>query len=660
MSAICGVVGLDGRLWSSNDLTGVLRALRGLGQDGEGEWAGRVGRCGVALAAALRHSTTEDRADRQPVVSPDGSIVLVADLRLDNRAELAASLGLADGATTPDSAYLLAGYERWGEAALDRIQGEFAFALADGNRGGVLLARDHVGARPLVVHERRGVLAFASTALALTGLEGVGHQLDMRRAAEVLALVYSSERTFVEGVRWVPPAGALWIDDSGVRRRMWWQPDPSNVIDLGSPAAQEADLRVALEAAVAARLRSTGAVGAMVSGGLDSTAVAATAARQLAPDSLRTYTAAPPFRWSGAERANWDVDESALVLELAERYPNIVPSFVHVGEDDSLFARHEPLWELGGVPPRNPCNWLWYHEIVLHAQAHGVAAVLSGTRGNPFFSADGPDWLVALLRRGRVRAAIREAIAWSESVGRSRYRTVRAQIVARVLPTPVRRFVRGMHRRPNPVDEWTAQSALRRDLVPELELPRLLPMLQERRLNGRRLALWELTNVAGQVETTCALTALTGVEERDPTGDRRVVEAAMRQPEWSRRRAGIGRAVARGAMADRLPAAIAQRTRRGEQLPDWLDVMIAARKELEADLDALVEHPTSYRLIDTERLRLLLAHWPERTASTQPIVVRDYRIVLLRALLISRYLRWFEARAARPDRQNADPTAAHA
>jgi asparagine synthase (glutamine-hydrolysing) len=97
-------------------------------------------------------------------------------------------------------------------------------------------------------------------------------------------------------------------------------------------------------------------------------------------------------------------------------------------------------------------------------------------------------------------------------------------------------------------------------------------------------------------------------------------------------------------MADRLPPEIVRRDGNGEQLPDWLDVMTGARKELAHELDDLEQHPMSRELIDTERLRRLMEHWPDRNASGDHAIVADYRQALARALLVSRYLRWFERR----------------
>ena len=648
VGAICGVIGLDGRTWSAADLEATASELTGLGPHGTGGWAGTAGRCGVAVAAVMRRATPEDVSDRQPTVSRDGSLVLVGDLRVDNRDELGALLGLRDEMSVPDSAFVLTAYERWGEGFLARIVGDFALAIVDRRRGGVLLARDHNGTRPLVVHQRRGVVAFSSTALSLTALEGVGHALDVQHAREALGLLYTSERTFVEGVRWVPAASALWIDAERVRRWRWWQPKPTDVVDLGSPAAHEDELRDAFDRAVTARIRSAGGVGAGTSGGLDSTSAAATAALLLAPESLPTYTSTPPPGWGAGDRRGWDADESSLVLRLAELHPNIHPSFVQIVSGASLFGFHEPLWELGSGPVRNPCNWLWIYAIRARAGTDGVTTLLSGSRGNVQFSADGPHWLAALVRAGRFGTAWGEAAAWAKASGDGTFRTVRNGLVYPLLPGGLQRLARAAARRPEAIDEWVEGSSLTAEQTAALDLPAHLPLLDGwRRPEHRSTWLWTTPVYADQAETQSAVTALTGVEERDATADRRVVEVAMSQPEWVRRHDGVGRAVARGAMGDRLPPEILRRTRRGEQLPDWLDLMTAARPELMSELDQLEQHPTSRQLIDTARLRRLMNDWPDRASRADPRVVREYRLALLRGLFISKYLRWFEARAGR-------------
>jgi asparagine synthase (glutamine-hydrolysing) len=274
-----------------------------------------------------------------------------------------------------------------------------------------------------------------------------------------------------------------------------------------------------------------------------------------------------------------------------------------------------------------------------------VTTLLSGARGNYFFSAAGDDWLVALLRARRLGAFARELDSWSRLRGTPRRQVLRRHVLAPLQPPSLRRARRRLRGEPTPLAAWVADTALRPEVAAELELPRLRPALDESRSVSTRELFWLASLTGGaQAEASLAAEALYGVDSRDPTGDRRLIEAALRQPEWVRRRDGRGRAVARGAMADRLPASIALRTRRGEQLPDWLDVLTAARAELATEVEAIAAHDASSELIDVTRLRRLVAAWPDRDRRAERAVVSDYRHVLLRAATVSRYMRWFAER----------------
>jgi hypothetical protein len=222
---------------------------------------------------------------------------------------------------------------------------------------------------------------------------------------------------------------------------------------------------------------------------------------------------------------------------------------------------------------------------------------------------------------------------------------VRQYLLSPLQPPAVARARRRLRGAPTPVDEWLAATALRPSAAAEIDLARLRPALDDRRRTDPRVVTFAAALTGGaQAETNLAAEALFGVETRDPTADRRLIEAALRQPEWVRRHGGVDRAVARVAMADRLPASIVTRTRRGEQLPDWLDVMTAARGWLATEVEALAEHAPSRELIDVARLRGLLSAWPDRHRNADPRTAADYRYVLPRAVMLSRYLRWFEAR----------------
>ena len=158
MSAIFGLLAVHGDELPGQALEAMRSALADHGGDGGGLWA--LG--GAGLGQQLTIATPEDRFERQPLISQDGLRVLVSDGRIDNRPELAGELGLPWAArTVPDSAFILAAYERWGPDCCRHLVGSFSFAVWDGAVKRLLLSGAGVlGTRagaPAAAAQRRGV-----------------------------------------------------------------------------------------------------------------------------------------------------------------------------------------------------------------------------------------------------------------------------------------------------------------------------------------------------------------------------------------------------------------------------------------------------------------------------------------------------------------------
>src|SRR5664279_3722444 len=160
MTAIAGLWRFDGRPDAADGCARMLAAQEMYGPDARGEWS----EGGIALGRRLMRLLPEDKFDRQPLIGGGGQYVLVADLRLDNREELAAALQIPDAMARGmcDAAILLAAFERWEEACVDHLIGDYAFALWDKNRRRLLLARDPLGTQPLHYHRGNGFVAVAS------------------------------------------------------------------------------------------------------------------------------------------------------------------------------------------------------------------------------------------------------------------------------------------------------------------------------------------------------------------------------------------------------------------------------------------------------------------------------------------------------------------
>jgi len=140
VSAICGLLHHDGRP-PSGAIEAMSASLAHRGADGSGIWSDDR----VAVAHRMHHTTRESVWEQQPVVMPERRLVLVADARIDNRDELVRALGIAARATVTDSEIILAAYARWGEHCIDRLVGDFAFAVWDAPTRTLFCARDPWG-----------------------------------------------------------------------------------------------------------------------------------------------------------------------------------------------------------------------------------------------------------------------------------------------------------------------------------------------------------------------------------------------------------------------------------------------------------------------------------------------------------------------------------
>jgi len=130
-----------------------------------------------------------------------------------------------------------------------------------------------------------------------------------------------------------------------------------------------------------------------------------------------------------------------------------------------------------------------------------------------------------------------------------------------------------------------------------------------------------------------------GIETRDPTSDRRVIEYCFSIPGSQYLRNGVTRWLVRRAMEGRLPDHVRNRTTRGGQSADWTEWLPAMRGELVAELDRLDRSETANRCLDLAKLRSLMDRWPERLGIEHD---RDYHLLLLRGIMMGRFIRWFE------------------
>jgi len=296
---LCGIIGFvskDGRLPSRVHLEAFRDKLKHRGPDDAGMWLSADGR--VALGHRRLAVIDLSPAGHQPMVSEEGRYAIVFNGEIYNFRALRSELRRQGFhfRSDSDTEVMLAAYQAWGEACLDRFNGMFAFVLYD--RGddvtppSLFFARDRAGKKPFYYFYDGQHFEFASELKAISRSD----EVSLIALNYYLALGYiPGEQCFVEGVKKLPPAhaGRLDLNTFGLSIRRYWQlppnrPDPG--VD-GETLADEAG--AILHDAVGLRLISDVPLGVLLSGGLDSSLVAAVAARQSA-QAIKTFTLSLP------------------------------------------------------------------------------------------------------------------------------------------------------------------------------------------------------------------------------------------------------------------------------------------------------------------------------------------------------------------------------
>src|SRR4051794_169055 len=272
MCGICGMLRPGGGA-DPSALESMNGALVHRGPDDQGSFVdGPVG------LAARRLSIIDLEGGHQPIANEDATLHVVQNGEIYNHAELRRELEARGHAfrTRCDTEVLVHLYEEHGPDFVERLRGMFAIALWDGRRRRLLLARDRFGIKPLYVHRRDGQLAFASELKALMRLPGFRREVDPRALESFLAFnSIPGPLSIFRDVDKLLPGHLLLADEHGVDVREYARPGP-----LPERAATPEEVRSALRDSVRAHLVSDVPVGVLLSGGVDSSALAALAAEE--------------------------------------------------------------------------------------------------------------------------------------------------------------------------------------------------------------------------------------------------------------------------------------------------------------------------------------------------------------------------------------------
>src|SRR5581483_3873902 len=496
----------------------------------------------LSTAVGLGHlhfwTTPEEVGERQPLADASGRVHLVFDGRLDNRKELLGTLACANPKAS-DAALILRAYERWGEESFARLLGPFALALFDTSGRRVVCARDGLGDRTLYYYLDARVLVVAAEERAVLAHPAVSSRVNERRLAAYFALEHPADgSTFFTDVTELLPAHVLRVGEEEQRLWRYWDADPRRRVRYRTDGEYGEHFRALLDESVTCRLRTSTSPTVMMSGGLDSTSIAALA-------SLYLRRRRPPVRLRTISYIFDELtscDERWFMEAVATRYHTEAVQFPG---DDGWPLRGVETWPLNPNTPEDNLYRRLLERVYRIARERGSRTILTGGFGDHLY-AGARYWLVDFLKEGRMRQALRESV-W-EAGRYGLWNLARNNL----LPVIGWRWLR--HLRPRVRPAWLTAEA--NALLPASDSwPASMAAAARPEQHDSILGLRGGYDIAAEtVHTSHA-----GVELRLPYRDRRLVEFMLAIPAHQLYRHGLYKHVLRTAMVGVLPERIRRR-----------------------------------------------------------------------------------------------------
>nr|WP_298248826.1 asparagine synthase-related protein [uncultured Halomonas sp.] len=644
MSAIAGLIHLNGDSLDRDTLFRMQSLLTPYGRDAQHSWH----RGCAGLTRTLLRITPEDSLDQQPLWHHGQQMAMVFDGRLDNRDELVTKLAIAPSraAQMADSDIAYHACANWDTEAPKHLLGDYAIACWQPKRQRLWLARDVLGTRPLFWYHSNNLFAFATMPKALFSIPGLTKELCEESLHDSLCLIpMTGAKSFYRDVFRVEPGQIVELDRGQRSCHHYFRFDPNREVRLKSDDDYVEAFMEHLNRATKRRLRSCGPIASQLSSGLDSSTITATAARLLSSQgkNLLAYTAAPRLGYDGPVPPGWHADETIGAKALSSRFNNIEHIILRRDKESTPLDELQEIVEELDRAPLNACNMVWTRAIYKDAAERGVKVLLSGTMGNISISHDGMSYLPWLFANGKwlTLASIHRQMK-RQNPNLTWRRMVRLCLMP-LLPNIVWRYHERHRGRISSLFDYSSvnpefsqkMNSKARANRAGLDL-NLQPSWQSRKERIMRIFFSD----SGEYS---AHTNLSGIEERDPTADRDLIEFCLSVPESQYIGDGKARWLIRRSMKGILPDEILNAKTRGLQAPDWHENTEKFVPQLTREMQKLKNHDSAKNYLNLQEMDKILKNWnydKEKMSNTKEMI--RYRGLLLRGIAVGKFIRYAE------------------
>jgi len=546
--------------------------------------------CSVAgnaqFACGIIHVTDEDQFEVLPYYDAEAGLFITADVILDNRDDLIKDLALSGkDMVITDGFIVLEAYKKWGYDTPKHLLGDFAFAIWDSKKEELFITRDHTGTRSLYYTKNENSIRFSTTINPLIFQESNKQELideewlTMYFALPKYVVDYDSIRTMYKNIFQAPIAQSLIVTKTEIKMFKFW--DVKQQISTKNTTISRNDwlalFNQIFEESVKCRTRSIGNIGTFLSGGLDSTSVAAVASKELkrCKKKLYSFTSIPQFNVEGYDENYIAINEKKDVELFVSHFNNIMPNYVDCANQNIITSLDE-LIQIVEFPFKALENLVWINQCNKKAAGYDCKVMLSGQFGNFTISrGDFRKHIETLKKHGNYAEMYDEVVAFS-SLHHVSKRFILKKIFIMNIPEGVKKIRRKLYGKKTSVYN-PYLLYLKKDLLDKFEIID--------KLKRKKFYEPSIQNLNFYDEGDCMLDELTmthigaydtkfglqyGMLIRDPTKDVRVIEFCLKAPFRLFVERGIERKLIRDAMENIVPDEIRLNLKkRGLQGGDW-------------------------------------------------------------------------------------------
>lgn len=645
MSAIAGIVKIDNGPVSNEHSRSIMKSLEIFPADDVQTWENE----GIFLGCHAQWITPESIGERLPFYDEEKKLALTADAIIDNRDELFERLQVSNEKrkTITDSELILLSYHKWGEQSPKYLIGDFAFIIWDERNRQLFAARDFSGGRTLYYVRNDHQFAFCTTIQPLLTLPFVERKLSEKWIAEYLAIpgmndTVDTSITPYACIEQLPPSHTIKIANGEVKLSRYLTLRQGERLRLKSNDEYIEAFQDVFQTAINSRLRTYRNVGAHLSGGLDSGAIASFAARALPnkKGKLYTYSYIPSKDFIDWTSMNRVADETPYIKTTVKYVGNIKDYYLDFGEVNPLLEINDWLGIME-MPYKFFANSNWIKGIYEKAQEHEVGVLLNGGRGNLSISW-GPalNYYATLLKKLKLYQLYNELDHYSKNVGGNRLR---------MLPVLGKIAFPSLNKMLTSVETYKFPTLINSELAKRTGVFKTLKeyginvertlygdnVYEVRKKHFEQVYPWNTTGTIGS-----KLSLYNSLWKRDPTNDLRVIRFCLSIPEEQYVQNGLDRALIRRSTVNLLPDKVRLNQKvRGAQGADYIYRMTPVWNEFINELEKLCIDPLITEFINTQVVKAGISkvrNGPRPEYAFDP----DFWI-LVRSLILYRFIKNF-------------------